>query len=200
MVMQFKVAKNVLVGLVAISLVSNSMSDVLGASSAHYYYQGDQIGVIDTEDKQTSALFVGKTRIGSLDSSAMTQNQKDLKPGLSAKQYNLSYYLGDGKSQHLLLEQHLATSPNSSTKQVTADYRGYGQNVDQLIGDETSNFGYNSEYQDPLTNLTYLRARDYTNDSQRFVSMDNYHLWNRYNFVDANPIINIDSTGHLTEN
>ncbi len=56
--------------------------------------------------------------------------------------------------------------------------------------------GYNGEYQDIFSGLIYLRARFYNPVVQRFIQRDNYHLVNRYNAFNDNPINNIDPSGH----
>ena len=58
-------------------------------------------------------------------------------------------------------------------------------------------FSYDGEYQDPTTNLVYLRARNYDPNTQRFITRDDYNVLNKYSFTDANPVNNIDPNGHM---
>ena len=76
----------------------------------------------------------------------------------------------------------------------TQDYLAYGRSL------TTKNrFTYDGEYQDPTTQLVYLRARNYQPEAQRFISMDRYNVWNKYSFANANPISNNDPSGHLAK-
>ena len=61
-------------------------------------------------------------------------------------------------------------------------------------------FGYNQEYQDPQTHLIDLRARYYHPNIQRFITRDSSITWNRYAFVQDNPISRIDPSGHFSQN
>ncbi|WP_119344815.1 RHS repeat domain-containing protein [Facilibium subflavum] len=97
------------------------------------------------------------------------------------------YYLSDNKSMVAYIfpvgKYHAI---------VSNDYTAYGQS--QNIFD---NFAYNQEYRDRLSQLVYLRSRDYLPDKQRFLVRDSYaNIWNKYNFADANPVSNVDYSGH----
>ena len=63
----------------------------------------------------------------------------------------------------------------------------------------SQSFLYNGELTDPDTQLVYMRARDYDPSIERFTTMDTYHVWNRYNFSDADPINKFDPSGHLSQ-
>ena len=60
-------------------------------------------------------------------------------------------------------------------------------------------FTYNSEYQDPQTRLLNLHAREYDPSAQSFISQDNQLGWNRYHFVQADPVNYIDPEGQWAE-
>ncbi len=137
----------------------------------HYYYQNDQISDLDNQGKPTSFLLIGNDRI----SDTTTPNAAT------------NYYLGDGKSNDL------TTSKNALQ---TTDYSDYGQ-ITAKKSNMANSFRYNNEYQDPTTQLIYLRARDYNPNTQSFTTMDSYSVWNRYNFTNADPIGHIDPTGHM---
>ena len=57
-------------------------------------------------------------------------------------------------------------------------------------------FQYNGERFDNNTALQYLRARFYNPEIKRFVNQDSYSLLNRFAYVDANPVMITDPTGH----
>lgn len=95
------------------------------------------------------------------------------------------YLVGDNKSRFLAL----------GTTLKTQDYHPYGK-ADALTNIP---FGYNNEYQDPSTQLLYLRTRDYQAQLARFITRDSFAVWNHYSFTDANPIMNIDPSGHLSQ-
>ncbi|WP_191092781.1 RHS repeat-associated core domain-containing protein [Cysteiniphilum sp. JM-1] len=109
------------------------------------------------------------------------------------------YYLTNGKSNNVTL----TSSSNGNTTvaiQVTTDYQAYGVHPNTLKTNVATNFSYNGEYQDPNSDLVYLRARDYDANTQRFIAQDSANVWNKYNFADSNPIMNIDPSGHISLN
>ena len=99
---------------------------------------------------------------------------------------NYKLLIGDGKNLSLSLST--IGKPNMSQ-----DFTPYGVNTAPNV---TNNFGYNGEYRDRVTNNIHLGNREYSEDGD-FTSMDSYGVWNKYNFADANPINNIDPSGHL---
>ncbi len=67
-------------------------------------------------------------------------------------------------------------------------------------------FGYDAEEQDPLTGLTYLRARYYDPTSARFGVADTYRgntfdpiTLNRYLYCASDPVNHVDPTGHYIQ-
>ncbi|WHN66015.1 RHS repeat-associated core domain-containing protein [Cysteiniphilum sp. QT6929] len=109
------------------------------------------------------------------------------------------YYVNDGKSNSLILIKPINGNASIAI-QGTTDYQAYGMHPNTLNTNVATNFGYNSEYQDPSSDLLYLRARDYDAGTQRFITQDNANVWNKYNFADNNPIMNIDPSGHISLN
>lgn len=151
----------------------------------HYYYQGTQISTFNAPSQQIDFILVGENRTTALTST----NTKSI-----SQTYQL---LGDDKSQDLqLLEQSPSSINQVKNDQETQDYQAYGAAAQNTNSLEAIPFSYNDEYQDPKTNLFYLKARDYNANDQHFITMDSYLVWSRYNFANANPISNIDPTGH----
>ena len=74
----------------------------------------------------------------------------------------------------------------NSTKKTEAHTISFNQNP----------FIYGSGYYDTESNLQYMGARYYSSDIGRFMAQDSYDLINRYNYANANPIMNIDPDGH----
>ncbi|WP_151194160.1 RHS repeat-associated core domain-containing protein [Cysteiniphilum sp. JM-1] len=108
------------------------------------------------------------------------------------------YYVNNGKSNNLTLTQ-LTNGNTTVAIKGTTDYQAYGVHSDTLNTTVATNFSYNGEYQDPSSDLVYLRARDYDAGKQRFIAQDSANVWNKYNFADSNPIMNIDPSGHLSK-
>jgi len=118
---------------------------------------------------------------------------------------NLQSYIFDAKGSVLKLN-----NSNGSNAQ-NYSYDAYGkfinvavlQKVQQcraLISNDNLNipnsFQYNGERYDNNTALQYLRARFYNPESKRFVNQDTYDLLNRFGYVDSNPVMGTDPTGH----
>ncbi len=57
-------------------------------------------------------------------------------------------------------------------------------------------FQYSGEYRDQESGLNYLRTRYYNPGIQRFIQRDSYQLLNRYAYVQGNPIMAVDPSGH----
>lgn len=166
--------------LIISSLICNNIS-----AAARYYYQDRQISTIMSPKASTSFVLVKQDRVTAILLHTNTDNPM--------------YFIGDGKSQDIQLNTtnfSETKSTNGSHQSYIADYQAYGLTSHTKPTDITTAFGYNNEYRDPGTQLVYLRARDYNATTQHFISMDSYHVWNKYNFADANPIRNIDPSGH----
>ncbi|MBK2124822.1 RHS repeat-associated core domain-containing protein [Fangia hongkongensis] len=57
-------------------------------------------------------------------------------------------------------------------------------------------FIYGAGYYDSESGLNFQRARYYDPASGRFIAQDNKDLINRYNYDNANPVMNYDPSGH----
>jgi RHS repeat-associated protein len=85
---------------------------------------------------------------------------------------------------------------DSATKNtgIAYHYQAYG-----LINSASVNhYQYNKEYYDQHTGLLYLRARFYHPGYKIFITQDTYDLFNKFNFVNGNPIMYQDPSGHLS--
>lgn len=155
-----------------------------------YYYQAGQISAINTAMESTSYLLAGSDRVATI-------------PVASSVDFTArsgQYYLGDGKNHNLMFSISNSHSFAMGNTVQSSDYQPYGHSHQLLSKNVSSSFAYNGEYQDPATRLTYLRARDYDANSQRFMTMDSYNLWNRYAFASGDPISNTDPSGHMSQN
>lgn len=152
------------------------------ATDSRYYYQSQNISTVNDHNHTVSSLVIGKDKIA------------EIVPGTANKTH---YLLGDGKSEDLILNRNAQRSESNSIQ--STDFDAYGTSGQLSSNQQISQPNYNGEYQDPSTNLVYLHARDYQPDSQRFMTMDSYTVWNKYNFASADPVNYIDPTGHDSE-
>jgi RHS repeat-associated protein len=95
----------------------------------------------------------------------------------------------------------LAKADASGTIIATYDYAPYGQAVASMSG-APDGPGYTGHVNDPETGLVYMQARYYDPAVGRFLSVDPVGVspgdgfgFNRYAYVNNNPITNIDPTG-----
>lgn len=83
------------------------------------------------------------------------------------------------------------------------DYKPYGASVPGM-GVPPNGPGYSGHINDPETGLIYMQARYYDPEVGRFLSVDpdvskpgNVFNFNRYEYVNNNPIMGIDPTGRV---
>ncbi|MFZ9036369.1 MAG: RHS repeat-associated core domain-containing protein [Francisellaceae bacterium] len=108
----------------------------------------------------------------------------------TAAQINIQYYLNNDKSNVVVMDRQ-------NDIQNSSNYAAYGSEDSLAADSKTLDFGYNKEYQDGLSQLLYLRNRDYNAQNKRFMTRDSdINLWNKYNFTNANPVMSIDPSGH----
>lgn len=158
---------------ILILLLSANILVYANVNMTQYYYENSQISVINGQS-HANFFLVGSDRIESLTPNAM-------------------YYVGDGKNCDYFLV-HFGLSAKDSLQQ-SIDYQPYGGAFGVKANIKAS-FGYNGAYRDPTTKLIYLKARDYQPQIMRFITNDSYHVWNKYSFSNADPINNIDPSGH----
>ena len=73
-------------------------------------------------------------------------------------------------------------------------YEGYGQS--NTLHDNDADFLWNQEFMEKQTGLVYLRSRFYHPQLRRFITRDELNVDNRYAYALANPVKNIDPSGH----
>jgi RHS repeat-associated protein len=88
---------------------------------------------------------------------------------------------------------------------ATYDYAPYGSSVPSM-GSPPNGPGYSSHVNDPDTGLIYMQARYYDPVVGRFLSIDpdvpkaaNTFNFNRYEYVNNNPIMGVDPTGRIIQ-
>ncbi len=96
------------------------------------------------------------------------------------------------------IQQIYHYSPNGKVRPI-----GPQGHIAQLVSRNPENFSitqnpfqYSGEYHDSEGALDYLRARYYNSKIQRFIQRDSYPLLNRYAYVNGNPIMGVDPSGH----
>jgi len=109
---------------------------------------------------------------------------------------NLQNYVSDVKGSVLKLN-----SADKSQNQ-TYSYAAYGKPIANITKanfalNVSNPFQYNGERYDNNTNLQYLRARFYNPENKRFINQDAYNLLNRFGYVNSNPVMGADPTGHV---
>ncbi|MFZ9035061.1 MAG: RHS repeat-associated core domain-containing protein [Francisellaceae bacterium] len=113
----------------------------------------------------------------------------------ASQQSDVRYFLSDGKSNVAELGWHQLGH--------TYNYDAYGlvtndrRDLLSVSSSKGNTFGYNKEYQEPQIALLYLRSRFYDEHTRRFLVADTKRdEWNKYGFGGANPVMNIDPSGH----
>ncbi|WP_257455606.1 RHS repeat domain-containing protein [Archangium lipolyticum] len=158
---------------------------VSGSKPICFYYDADGLANIVNEiqgDASSSYLMIG------------------------AKRYVRLVRAREGTEVQNYMQDHkdiVAIANQESQLEKTYFYEAYGQQREPQPRDESvgalsirSNpFEYTSEYTDGETGLIYLRTRYYDPAIKRFISRDKNQLFNRYNYVDSNPVMFADPSG-----
>jgi len=111
---------------------------------------------------------------------------------------NLQSYVNDAKGSVLKLN-----SADKSQNQIYS-YDAYSKPIANTTKANSAlnvinSFQYNGERFDTNTNLQYLRARFYNPETKRFANQDGYDFLNKFGYVNGNPVMGIDPSGHKYE-
>ncbi|GIP20642.1 polymorphic toxin-type HINT domain-containing protein [Paenibacillus sp. J22TS3] len=108
----------------------------------------------------------------------------------------MQYYQFNGHGDVIGLTDSKGTELNS----YAYDVWGHPENTKETV---PNIFRYSGEYWDETTGLQYLRARWYDPGMGRFIAEDTYEgdvtnplSLNLYTYVENNPLISVDPTGH----
>ncbi|WHN66387.1 RHS repeat-associated core domain-containing protein [Cysteiniphilum sp. QT6929] len=116
---------------------------------------------------------------------------------LMLKQYIVAILLGviTGMS----VASPLLQLPNMPVVSKTIAHGNYLSNLVDTAFDIYHNpFGYSQEYTDAESGMQYLRVRYYNPVIKQFVSRDTVNLFNLYAYVNGNPIMKVDPSGHYS--
>ncbi|KAL7948257.1 hypothetical protein V8C42DRAFT_342309 [Trichoderma barbatum] len=96
-------------------------------------------------------------------------------------------------------EQQGSTAMQLTGEESTAiTYEPYGVHSSTSPLKPQGSFAFGQELVDSLSGVVYLRSRFYQPDNRAFISMDSYHLENRYAYCQGDPINFFDPTGHVS--
>ncbi len=111
----------------------------------------------------------------------------------SATEYFLGDALGSGRQ--------LADPAGAVT--LTQSYAPYGETISS-VGSGYSAYQFTGEMRDSYIKLIYLRSRYYAPETGRFLTKDSWQgdynrplSLNQWNYVEGNPVMYSDPTGHI---
>ena len=168
------------------------------ASPISFYYDNSKNGQIvnEQQNEQTTSYFMaGSARIvryapnkkGTITTQVLIHNGKDVDALYNPSHQDIRTYHYSPYGETWSLSQDDIDKVLPQTKSSTAF------NIDE------NPYGYSGEYQDQESGLVYLRARYYNPTLHTFMQRDTENLLNRYSYVDGNPIMSIDPSGHLSK-
>ena len=181
--------------------------------NAYVYDSANRLKTLSNQSSVSSYQYTGLgDRISQTMNGQPTNYTLDLNAGLTqvlADGTN-SYLYGNGRiSQTNTVTEYFLSDALGSVRQLTnasgaityaKGYDPYGV-VTSTSGASQSAYGYTGEQQD-ASGLTYLRSRYYASGKGRFLTRDTWAgnanmpmSFNRWNYVDGNPINRIDPTG-----
>jgi len=107
-------------------------------------------------------------------------------PAARVSRDSVTRFASMGRSVHLHAE-------DGSTNAL--ELSAYGSVSAQRPLIRANGFNWNAQYTDPVSELVYLRARWYSPEAMRFLSLDPAITVNRYAYGMGNPIGNVDALG-----
>ena len=127
--------------------------------------------------------------------------------GMTLRSYQSA---NDSQAQIYVRNRHSSVITTISSKTIkTQQYNAYGASTlngassaaktPEVYDISTNPLGYSNYSFDVLANIYYLKARYYTPIYRTFLSRDSNNLNNRYFYVNGNPVILADPTGHYAE-
>ena len=174
----------------------NRLVSVSGAATASFVYDGDG-NRVQSIIGGTTTIFVGNYY--EVTGSSITKN----------------YYAGTqliatrkGGALSYLLSDHLGSTSLAvdSSRTVTASQRftPWGE-VRAPSGTMQTSYSFTGQYSDSYINLLYYGSREYDPAIGRFISPDTIvptstqgvQAWDRYGYVNNNPVTYNDPTGHV---
>jgi RHS repeat-associated protein len=166
-----------------------------GGTTTSFVYNGDGDRYAQTIGGVTTDYVLDPTGLAQVLVASSSGQDSFYLPGLAQYDTAWSYYLPD----RLGSTRQLVDPTGALMLGQTFDPFG---NVLEQTGPGQSVFGYTGEQTDPA-GLVYLRARYYDPGVGRFLTADSVvpdplrsQAWNRYIYVENNPIAYIDPSGH----
>ncbi|GAK40663.1 RHS repeat-associated core domain-containing protein [Paenibacillus urinalis] len=174
-----------------------------------YQYNGDDLMIERTENGITSRYYYDQ--YGNIIAEGSVQTDGSVKKVASYVRNGnqLNYRVDEqGEKQYYVLNGHgdveyIVDSDGEILNSYTYDLWGKPISKNEKV---SNIFLYAGEYWDPSTNLQYLRARWYNPNIGRFINEDTYEgqinspqTLNLYAYVQNNPLIYTDPTGHASQ-
>ena len=175
---------------------SKYTSSQTGTESIEFLY-GHNGNLLNAEYSQNSQLqkrssyFAGIRFVDDLINSNDSIFQLPL-----ADRHNHPATISFSQGQSQIQSYHLTDYGQLSQSNTNNNTNGNVSNNGPLIDFSLNPKVYGSGYYDPESKLQYMGARYYSADSHRFMAQDSYNLLNRYNYANANPVMNYDPSGH----
>ena len=175
---------------------SKYTSSQTGTESIEFLY-GHNGNLLNAEYSQNSQLqkrssyFAGIRFVDDLINSNDSIFQLPL-----ADRHNHPATISFSQGQSQIQSYHLTDYGQLSQSNTNNNTNGNVSNNGPLIDFSLNPKVYGSGYYDPESKLQYMGARYYSADSHRFMAQDSYNLLNRYNYANANPVMNYDPDGH----
>ncbi|QYR19150.1 hypothetical protein KZ483_14355 [Paenibacillus sp. sptzw28] len=177
-----------------------------GGGNVSYKYNGDGLLWERTENGKTTRYYWDGDQViaeANVSGGVATLKARYIRgQGLVAREDNQSkaYYVHNGHGDVVnLMDRTGTTKLNQYNYDIFGNIASQTENIQQP-------FKYSGEMQDDTTGLQYLRARWYDPSIGRFIGADSYKgqttnplSLNLYTYVNNNPLIYHDPSGHYTK-
>jgi len=174
--------------IIAFGMMFSNITYAQTASSATstigYFYaaSGQMIDAEDNNGVMSSYLTRGERNDGTSETFAVS-NIKDITADLDSN--------GNIINKYTYTAYGTQTSYNSNTQ--------INESTNSQLSLSSNPFIYDGYYTDAESGNYYLNARYYNPTLGIFLTSDSYNLPNRYMYVNGNPVLGVDPTGHSWE-